>query len=215
MSFTSPSPIAGRRQNNLREHHDPVDKRRADERAENRLDERTKNAVRRRMERRDKARENDADDHAADGKAVGNRHRIEVDERGAHQKGRKKHPRERDKGRRRDEPAREKERAGQRLDGRIAEAERSMAAARMAAQDKPAKNRDIVVPGNRLAAGAVRAGPDNGFANRDAVDADVEEAADARAENKRHNGKIPRHHLLDFLKRVCEIHGVATGLGKI
>src|ERR1035438_4303018 len=83
----------------------------------------------------------------------------------------------------------EEQRTRQQLDDRIPYGNGRLAMPAAAAEQRVAEQRDVVVPGNRMAASrAVGAGPYHRKILRQAVDAYVEEAADQQAEQQRQAG---------------------------
>jgi hypothetical protein len=126
---------------------------------------------------------------AAQGEFVGQDARFQVRERQPHQQcaqeaelqGRERRSQPPDED--------EEQHAGQQFDYRIPHGDGRLAMPAAAAQQRVAQQRDVVVPGDRMAAGrAVRAGPHHRKILRQAVDADVEEAADQQAEQQRQAG---------------------------
>src|SRR5262245_44876483 len=77
-------------------------------------------------------------------------------------------------------PPREPEHRGRdRFDNRILDADRVLAGPAVTAQEQPAHNRNVLVPLDLAAAIRTRRGrPDNRGAEREPVDADVQETAD-------------------------------------
>ena len=135
------------------------------------------------VQRGQRAREQHARHAQPEGERIGDDHVIQVDE-GRTDEGRAEQHAAEGLGGREKQPAGEEERGRERFDERIPETETPAAAAGPAPQHKPAQNRDIVVPLDRRAAGAVRARGDHRLTRRDPVNADVEKAADAGAEQK-------------------------------
>ena len=143
------------------------------------------------VKRRHQQREQHPKNAEPKGEHIGDDHVIEIDERGADQT-RDKHPAHgRDRGRKR-QPAREKEPGGEQFDQRIAKRKRPAAAAGPAAQEQPGKHGDVVAPGDRPAAAAMRAGRDDGFLRRHAVNDDVEKTPDHGPEDRDGRGEKPR-----------------------
>ena len=76
------------------------------------------------------------------------------------------------------------QRGGARLDERVARRDRLAAATAVTAQQQPGEDRDVVVgPHRRVAAGAVRGRGDDRLVPGQAVDDDVQERAEDRAED--------------------------------
>ena len=81
---------------------------------------------------------------------------------------------------------------GEQFDQRIAKRKRPAAAAGPAAQEQPGKHGDVVAPGDRPAAAAMRAGGDDGFLRRHAVNDHVEKTPDHGPEDRDGRGEKPR-----------------------
>src|SRR5262249_12510061 len=83
---------------------------------------------------------------------------------------------------------------GHEFNQEIAERESDSARAASAAQDQEANERDVVVPTNRLqAVAASRTRPEETLLHRNAVDANVEKAADHCAEHEEKDQQKNRH----------------------
>ena len=135
---------------------------------------------------------------AAEGEDIGDDHVIVIDEertdhdRAQHCSGERLARREK-------QPAGKEQPGGQQLDGRVTEAEGPAAAARTATEEDPAEHGNVVIPRNGLAAAAMGAGPDHGFALGDAVNANVQETADAGADDRGEQREEPRSELGDLV----------------
>jgi hypothetical protein len=99
-------------------------------------------------------------------------------------------------------PAQREQNSREELDERIAKAERPSAAPRPAAQNQPAEHGNIVVPGNQLAATAVRTRAHDRFALGDPVDADIQKTSDARSNHAEEDGEKPRKLERDLLEGI-------------
>src|SRR5258708_3748221 len=145
----------------------------------------------------------EAHDHAADGDFVGNDEMFKINEGGDDQ-AREKDAIDQNQPDRllaEHQPASQKHHAGQEFDEKIANGNGRAAVGAFAAKIKPGDERQVEVPGNGvIAMRAVRRRKDDAFSARQAMNADIEKAADHAAkkeenqgpEMKRHQGPIVR-----------------------
>jgi hypothetical protein len=109
---------------------------------------------------------------------------LEIDHEQHDHRARKQQPRHEHRGRFEQEVRTEEHRAGDELDDRILNRNRRAAVPAPATQPEVTKNRDVVVRFYRLVAvRAMRAGPHQRFAQGQAINADVQKAADSRPEH--------------------------------
>ena len=180
-------------------HHQPqrsVARARADQRPEA-----TGEVRRLSVERRDREAQQHPRHRPADGDFVRDDEVLEVDERGDDEERRhdpirkRQHPRMGRPARRSPRPHfpphGEKEQPGEQLHAEVAEGNPRAAIRALSAQDQPGEQRDIVVQRDLIFAGRTKRALRliDRQAQRHAVDADVEEGADARPEDERERGE--------------------------
>ena len=132
-------------------------------------------------------------------KAVGYDHVVQIDESHADHHGAEDHSADRLR-RRKEHPTEEEECGGEKFNRRIAKAESAATASGPSPEDKPAHYRYIVEPGNGSSTRTMRAGCDYRFFYGNAMDADVQETADVRADKKKQSRKKPGEIEFDLQK---------------